>query len=147
MSMDKKRIETIITGILILVLISAWGYTFKVFKKRAKKKVAPKIISSGVPSMQPVRENYSREVRVKKEDKTSEWLKCPFSGKIYSGGTETMGLRLAGIIWDQKVPLAMINDSIVRIGDRLGSHIVVDIKPDRVILNDGSKDFELRLER
>ena len=41
----------------------------------------------------------------------------------------------------------MIGDAIVRKGDKVGSNTVVDVQKDKVILNDGAKNFELKLEK
>jgi len=57
------------------------------------------------------------------------------------------GLILSGIIWDKDKPSAIINNSIVELGDTVSGNIVVDIRQDRVILNDGSNTFELKLGR
>jgi len=54
---------------------------------------------------------------------------------------------LVGIIWDKTSPKAMIGDNIVGIGDMVDGSRVVDIKEDSVILNDGSKDYELKLRQ
>ena len=48
-------------------------------------------------------------------------------------------------MWDKEKPIAIINGEIIKVGDNVGGNIVVDIKQDRVILNDGAKDFELKL--
>ncbi len=55
-------------------------------------------------------------------------------------------LNLNGIIWDEEGSIAIINDNFIGIGDRIDENTVVDIKEYRVILNDGTNDFELRLE-
>ena len=70
------------------------------------------------------------------------WGRTPFSlapVKAYQG------LILEGIVWDKNKPAAIINGSVVKVGDTIDEHIVVDIKRDRVIISDGSKEFELRL--
>ena len=54
-------------------------------------------------------------------------------------------LTINGILWDKKNPLAIINEEIVKVGDKIDSNTVVGIEQDRVILNDGSKDIELLL--
>jgi len=59
----------------------------------------------------------------------------------------TPGLTLDGIMWDAENPRAMINGSLVGIGDKIYGNKVIDIKEDRVILNDGTEDFVLRLGR
>ncbi len=55
-------------------------------------------------------------------------------------------LNLSGIIWDEKNPIAIINDSFIGIDDKIDDNTVVDIKESSVILNDGVNDFELKLE-
>lgn len=55
------------------------------------------------------------------------------------------GASLSGIIWDQIKPMAVINGKIVKAGDRVDNDTVVIIKKDRVVLNNGIKDYELKL--
>ncbi len=57
-----------------------------------------------------------------------------------------MNLVLNGIIGG-KSPKAMIGDAMVGVGDRIGSNTVVAIKSDRVVLNDGTKDFEVVMKQ
>ena len=52
---------------------------------------------------------------------------------------------LNGIVWDKASPRAIINNNIVRIGDKIEDATVVDIEKEKVILNDGIKDFDLKL--
>ncbi|MFC1646610.1 hypothetical protein ACFL2Y_05500 [Candidatus Omnitrophota bacterium] len=80
--------------------------------------------------------------RVKRSDYDS-WGRSPFTLKKVVDKT----IRLNGIVWDEHIPKAIINDYIVGIGDTIGENTVVDIKQDRVILSDGTRTFELRLER
>jgi len=49
-------------------------------------------------------------------------------------------------MWSEKNPGAMINDTIVKNGDRIGDNTVIEIRQDKVILSDGTKDFELKLK-
>jgi len=49
-------------------------------------------------------------------------------------------------MWNKTNPTAMIGDVIVKRGDKLGANTVVEINPDSIILNDGTKDFELKLK-
>ena len=74
----------------------------------------------------------------------SYWGRNPFSisgTRIWRLGA----LTINGILWDKKNPLAIINEEIVKVGDKIDSNTVVGIEQDRVILNDGSKDIELLL--
>jgi len=71
-----------------------------------------------------------------------QWGRSPFS---LSAATGPHGLKLDGILWDKKAPRAVINDVIVGAGDKIGNIIIREIRQDRVILNDGNGDFELKL--
>lgn len=81
--------------------------------------------------------------RAKRSD-YSYWGRNPFSisgARIWRLGA----LTINGILWDKKNPLAIINEEIVKVGDKIDGNTVVGIEQNRVILNDGSKDIELLL--
>lgn len=77
-----------------------------------------------------------------KKTKFTSWGRNPFLPK----GSSSAASDLAGILWDEKSPKAIIGGIVVGIGDRVGGNTVVDIQKDRVILNDGAKDFEVGLK-
>jgi len=78
--------------------------------------------------------------RVAKRTNYASWGRNPFTPKAISTAT-----GLTGILWDDKIPKAIINDNVMGIGDKVDGKTVIDIQRDKVILNDGSKNFELRL--
>jgi len=55
------------------------------------------------------------------------------------------GLKLTGILWDKQGGMALINDSIVRVGDRIGQWKVKKITPSSVILERAGTYYELKL--
>ncbi len=67
----------------------------------------------------------------------------PFTGA--SLAPVASGPVLSGILWEKAHSMAIINDQIVRRGDRVDGKVVVAIEKDRVILNDGTQDSELVL--
>ena len=73
------------------------------------------------------------------------WRRHPFVLPERAGGS-TM-LTLSGIFSKGNIYKAMIGDTIVKKGDKVGSNTVVDVQKDKVILNDGVKNFELKLEK
>lgn len=76
-----------------------------------------------------------------------KWSRDPFYGRVYSAAGEGLiGLQLQGILWDEKKPHALISEEIVSEGDSVGNNIVIKINKDSVLLNDGTKDLELKLE-
>ena len=64
-----------------------------------------------------------------------------------AGSGTSSAMVLNGIFAKGNVYKAMIGDSIVMKGDKIGSNKVVDVQKNKVILNDGTKDFELKLEK
>lgn len=61
--------------------------------------------------------------------------------------SSAQGLSLNGIIFNKDMPMAIINNAIAKEGDLVASNTkVVSIKSDSVVLNDGSKNFELKLQ-
>lgn len=138
--MEKKRLEIIITALLALVFVFAWANTFKALKKKGQEKAPSAPLVSPVVETPPLVEEEDKDEKMK-------WGRDPFSGKAYSSPeANSSDLRCSGIIWDKDAPLAMINDRVVRTGERISGNTVKEIKPDRVVLNDGSRDFELKLE-
>ncbi|MFA4842480.1 MAG: hypothetical protein WC658_01425, partial [Candidatus Omnitrophota bacterium] len=82
--------------------------------------------------------------RVAKRTNYTSWGRNPFT--LHKTSSKAFkGLILDGIMWDKEKPMAIINGKIVKIGDNVSGNIVVYIKQDRVILNDGAKDFEVRV--
>lgn len=59
---------------------------------------------------------------------------------------ELKSLNISGIVWDLESPLAVINGSEVRVGDRIGSFRVKGIDRDRVILSFDGMDFHISPE-
>ncbi|MCX5699526.1 MAG: hypothetical protein NTX01_07495 [Candidatus Omnitrophica bacterium] len=129
---NKKIIILIILGIAAVISLF-----FGIF---APGKARRKIISELAGSLQEI----TVLTRNAKKTAYSSWSRDPFlasSAPIKGYG----GLVLSGITWDKENPMAVISDNIVKIGDKVSANTVVDIKQDKVILNDGAKDFELRL--
>lgn len=134
----KEQRERIITGAAVAAFIFLAISTFS--KMGAKKAAAPP-----VPAQSPdiaVTQTPKKPADAQKKDQ--EWGRDPFIlGKLTAG--EGIGLALNGIIWDATEPYAIINDEVVRRGDRIGGCKVVDIKEDRVILDNGTEQITLNV--
>lgn len=140
--MEKNKKLKILLPVLIVIIIFVWA---RVFKTPASKRGAREEPGSLEIAL------YGDELlsfvatAKQKRAKTSynSWGGNPFILQL-SSKTITK-LILNGIVWDKVTPRAIISNDIVRIGDKIGNNTVVDIKQDRVILNDGTSNFELRL--
>lgn len=82
--------------------------------------------------------------KLQEDGKKLNMKRDPFTGISFVPVEK--GEVLSGILWSQEHPLAIINEAIVKIGDKVGASTVTDIRQDRVILNDGVKETELLLE-
>jgi len=147
--MGKKRIEIIITSVLILVLILVWVNSVKVLKKRFKPKAKSQVALLSVSSVEPqVVELKEREWN---EDKFLEWVRCPFCGKRYGEGEEeeevevVVDLAISGIIWDEVRPQAIINDEILGEGDSIEGFLIDKIERQKVFLSNKKRKIELTL--
>jgi hypothetical protein len=59
---------------------------------------------------------------------------------------DAIDLHLSAIIYGEGRGLAIINNSILRKGDRVGDKEIVDILRDRVVLRDAAGEQELRVD-
>lgn len=134
---DKKVIILIVLAIVAVISL-IHGMT-----ARPKKAIAVEsmVSQTTVPAMP--KETLTVERQYKRSTHTS-WKRSPF---VPTSTSTSSKLVVSGIIWSKDKPKAMIGDAMVGKGDKVGNNTVVEIKPDKVILNDGTKDFELKLEK
>lgn len=127
--------------VILIVLITAAIFVW--VPKGKKTEDAPSTTSSvtfdqAIPVTRAV---------LRKRTKFVNWPRNPFT---FPQGEEEIGsisnLRLSCIIWNDKEAQAFINESIVRVGDRITNKTVKQIKHNRVILTDGTKDYILKLQ-
>jgi hypothetical protein len=137
----KDYIEIGMTGVLVVIFLlavtSAVHKIRKVKRPKVKRAAAAVIEETSVEEEQLFR-------RLAEESKDLVLKRDPFTGVLLV--PSQTGAALSGILWSQEHPLAIVNDIIVVIGDKVGPNTVVDIKQDSVVLSDGIKTLELRLE-
>ncbi len=139
---DKKLVTLIILGILAVFSL--------VYGTVAPTKTARKLSAERAALRQKQRGKLTEEfipvARDRKRTDFNSWSRDPFApGDISALGISELALN--GIIWDRVEPNAIINDEIVKIGDKVLNYKIVDIKYDKVIINDGVNNFELRLKQ
>lgn len=140
---NKKLIAAIVLGIGAVISL-AYGIFSPPKGRSSAARTAP-IKESGISL--PVTESHQAMSPIKRRAKRSsftDWARSPFIPKGMKGPSYQM--ELSGILGSGKNLKAMINGEVVGKGDKIGSTTVVDILPDRVTLNDGSKDIVLRME-
>lgn len=131
---DKK-----LTILVILIIIAIISLTNGI--KSFSKKTFPASASSGIAEQKGSPVPAAAVERHSVRSRFASWGKNPFTLKAESS------ITLNGIMWDKVNPKAAVNGAIVRKGDKVENNTVVDIKPDRVILNNGTENIELKLEQ
>ncbi|OGW94250.1 MAG: hypothetical protein A3G36_05480 [Omnitrophica bacterium RIFCSPLOWO2_12_FULL_45_13] len=134
--MQDKKFLTLIVLAIFAVISLIYG-SIAVHPKGRKDHPAPQ-----AGSLTPHTVYISAERRAKRSEFKS-WKRNPF---VPVGGAPIpANLILSGIIWNKENPKAVIGDAIVAKGGKISGNTVLDIQQDRVILTDGTKDFELKL--
>ena len=76
-----------------------------------------------------------------------DWTRDPFVGPQREKEVGSVSnLTLFSIMWNDEEAQAFINESIVRVGDKIADKTVKQIEQNRVILTDGTKDYVLELQ-
>lgn len=73
----------------------------------------------------------------------SDWGRNPF---VLPEIRDSLEVALNGILWDRENPRAIINNKNVKVGDKTGLYTVEEISKDTVVLTDGIRRLELRVE-
>ena len=72
------------------------------------------------------------------------WGRNPFVLNQSPGKAES-GLNLSGILWDKTSPHAIVNGTVVSVGEEVNGFKVLEITPAKVVLDDGSGPRELQI--
>ena len=145
----KNKRDLIITSLLLL----AFAYVFTA-NMLMKKKPVPLPAAAETGDEQSLSEQLVlvtnmrvydklRADRVKLWDK--EWARDPFIPQSTTGIVKAVNLTLKGILWDEKVPRAIVNEKTLFKGDTIYGYTVIDIKPRSVVLKTGEKNIELQV--
>lgn len=149
--MEKKVIVKLsIIGLLVLLLLFTSIRSLKSIKRSTpslkKRQVSGKKTASIPITGEKTELQDELYLRLEEETRNLELIRDPFSiGQAPSGMSSFRGVYLSGIVWDNERPTAIINDNIVGIGAKVGGITVIDIKQNKVVLNDSSGNFELKL--
>jgi hypothetical protein len=135
---DKKIII-----LIVLSIIAIASLTYGITASR-RGSYAPIISQESAQRSEMPPQSSVSSVRRPRKSNFASWGRDPFAPEKTSASA--VPFILNGIILDKKEPKAIINNEIVGIGDKIGDAVIIDIKKNAVILNDGIADFELNLE-
>jgi hypothetical protein len=142
---SKEIIEVTITGALVIILLSTVANAVKKVK-HTKHPVSRITFSSAVT--QPLSPSGGDTYKMQLEESEHlEFKRDPFTNApIASKQGNSAQPSLSGILWDEAKPLAVVDGEVVKTGDIVKGKKIIAIKQDRIILFDGSGEYELKLE-
>ena len=97
----------------------------------------PTVTASRLPMLEGPREAQRQRLAALK------WERDPFTRGSAAGSLN--GLSLNGILFDATRPMAIINGTMVEVGQELEGYQVVAITSDSVLLNDGTEQVQLQV--
>ncbi len=141
--MNKNRRNQIVLGAVGLIAVWALvrGSTVPVGRGNGSGETAsgPSQVSQvSIPSPGP----FSRESQVRTH--VSGWGRSPFE-LVGGGAMGAKGLALNGIVWDENFPLAMINDQVLGVGEKIDNRQIKKITRTEVTLEEQGREFILTL--
>lgn len=144
MTADKKKVHTAVVVFVVVcagaLIVSGQWRSFFLGSALRPGRPAPVKITPGAGTA----ELYDR---LEKESERFILQRDPFTViPIISAKPVSAGISLRGIMWDPLHPMAIVNDSVVTIGDTVQGATVVDIQKDRVTVHTGENYMELRIE-
>lgn len=140
--MNKKAIAAAVLGIVAAISL-IYGITASPKKKSFKTSESD--ISKNLRTEEAAKDSAVSAKRMASRTSFKSWRRSPFVPP--GSGATTSALVLNGIIGHKDKPKAMINDSLVSIGDKIGNYTVLSIKSKSVILTDGNGNIELKMEQ
>lgn len=139
----------VVTGVLVLAFVL---FVLRAVKRaeRVRRPPKPQHMAADTASVAPDAESSYFFARLEAETKDLEYKRDPFLDVSSAALNECpVGLCLKGIVWSTDNPGAIINDRIVRVGDKIQGDTMVsvlEIKDDEVVLSDGSSLVRLHLD-
>lgn len=150
--MDKKKIEMIAVGVLVVVFIFVLANSIGKVKVKFKAAKAYAPVKTALPvtiTPQIGTISTARKAMEKGLEKPLGWGRDPFMLQAISPEKieDITSLKLMGItIGEKSRPMAIINNKLVSAGSSIGKFKVLSVSMDKVIVTDGAENFELRMQ-
>ena len=147
--MDKQQKLKTALPILAVIMIFVWGPVIigsgskdKNKSKNSNNRSSGNISGNASGNIDNIDLMSLSSFSAKKRAQTAyaQWGRNPFML-----GYDAKALVIEGIVWDELNPEAVINGNIVGVGDRIGSNIIMIIRPNSVVIRNRGEDIELQL--
>jgi len=149
--MTKKQQQIILAAVLTGVLVFLWIPKGAFQRGKSGGRGAAGRVSA-VPAFEPDMgeiQNFLGSLAREKqlEDTVREvWQKpWPHDPFVRQMRPSTKNIKLTGIVWDELMPIAIVNGETFKVGESIEGYEIVRIKSSSVIFRCGSETFELQL--
>lgn len=144
--MDKKKIQLILTVVLALVFVVLAGQ--RLLTGVGGGPPAP-LEASGLQgaAQLPFLQSLVRNERLLEEQALKwdgPWKRDPFLARGSLAGSGAP-VRLSGIVWDERQPVAILNDQVLKMGDEIEGYRITAIRAEAVQLTRGQETVDLPL--
>ncbi|PIW68467.1 MAG: hypothetical protein COW10_02425 [Candidatus Omnitrophica bacterium CG12_big_fil_rev_8_21_14_0_65_42_8] len=135
---NKKKIELTITGISVIILIFLIANHMPKSKdNKSVSKVEP------YPTSEAGFEVMNNERRAASDE---NWGRDPFLLDTSNVKEQVLGdMTLNGIVADRESPYAIINNDVVKLGDKVNGMTIIEINENNVVLDENGQRHTLEL--
>jgi len=140
--MDKRKIELIVTAILVGVFLLFLTNTVIKFSSK-KKKITARATRRLSKKITDLKAKKQAKRQIIKEP--LGWGRDPFV--LAEGDTSKVAsLVFGGILWDSKHPKVILNNEVYKEGDKIGDIEIVKITKDGIVFKEGGKTRKVTLD-
>lgn len=146
--MERNKKTKIVLFVLFVIAIFVWANAFKPSALEGTDKENEESFKSVLNGENLLILISKRSKKIERKNSLfPNWGRNPFYQRASSQGTRPAETPLLeGIFWDEEDPRAIIKDTVVRVGDKIDMYTVTDISKDKVVIRDGRKYYELKIE-
>ena len=125
--MDALKKKKIVNGLVVVLAIGfALSFANSIRRIRAKLSGGASIVRVALPVQDLsflVQIRASDVIRKKQEEAwTRSWGRDPFAAEgpeVNGSGSSASDLHVSGIVWDEVMPVAIINEKVLKVGDEI----------------------------
>jgi len=140
-NIDKKqKMELTITAIGIVILIILFLANIVKPKNSGRESNMAQVSPAASSIILPV-------ASVDRRVSTAIWDRDPFypESPFINSGAGIAGVILNGIVWDVKNSYAIINNDVIKLGDKVNDMTVIEINEKNVVLDENGQRHTLEL--
>lgn len=142
---SKNKRDLIIAAVLVAVFILVFSQNF-LFRKKPRSAVSSEGADASNTLFLLTLARNSQVVRTPQE---AAWDKPFGRDPFFQQKSEVTGtlanISLTGIVWDERMPVVMVNEKILKAGDEIEGYTIGRITQESVVFSRDGEESEVRL--